>query len=221
MKRFTTILLAVIALAFSLALTGCYNGGTFTAREYSGENITSITIDVTDREIEVSASDDNELHIDYFESEKEYYNISVSDNNELTMTLLQDKKWTDYIGTQPSAANRKIKLRIPESLLTNLSITTTNEAIKLSDVSIIDSVSLVSNGGDIEFNKVDISKELNLTAKNGNIQGTIIGSYDVFSISCEIKKGECNLPLSKPDGEKALRVNCNNGNIIIDFVSAS
>ncbi len=39
----------------------------------------------------------------------------------------------------------------------------------------------------------------------------------VFDYSI-IKKGECNLPLSKTDGEKSLVSDCNNGNIEIEFV---
>ncbi len=57
-----------------------------------------------------------------------------------------------------------------------------------------------------------------MTAKNGNIAGTIIGGWDDFSISCNIKKGDCNLPASKEGGEKLFTASCNNGNINIEFV---
>lgn len=221
MKKHIILLLAITSMLV-FALTGCSSDGNFTARTYSsdGNKIEDITIDVIDREIAVSVSEDNQVHIDYYESEKEYYDISVAENNILKMKLSKSTEWQDYIGTKPAKEYRKINLKIPHALLSSLSITTTNEAIRVSPMAVTDSVSLSSNGGNIEFEQIAVNKALTLTAKNGNIKGTILGSYDAFSIACEIKKGECNLPLQKTEGEKSLKVTCNNGNIRINFVVA-
>ncbi len=59
---------------------------------------------------------------------------------------------------------------------------------------------------------------LKLTAKNGDIQGVVVGSYDDFSIITKIKKGDSNLPLEKKSGDKKLEVTNNNGNINIEIV---
>ena len=58
---------------------------------------------------------------------------------------------------------------------------------------------------------------LELRAKNGNISGTVAGSYDDFAIFSAVKKGESNLPEEKDSGEKTLQVSCNNGDIAIVF----
>ena len=58
---------------------------------------------------------------------------------------------------------------------------------------------------------------LTLSIKNGDIRGTVKGSYDDFSISTEVKKGDCNLP-EKSRGAKTLDVSCNNGDVMIDIV---
>ena len=50
-----------------------------------------------DREIEVTLSDDEQVHIQYSENSKEYYDISVSDGNVLTMVNANNKEWTDYM----------------------------------------------------------------------------------------------------------------------------
>lgn len=221
MKRLTTLLIAITSVIV-LALTGCNSIGNFTALAYSSgdSKIEAVSIDVIDREIAVSGSEDNQIYIDYFESEKEYYEISVSKDNILKMEFSQNKELTDFIGVKTPEQYRKINLKIPYALLSSLTITTTNAAIKLSPIIVSGNVSLSSNGGNIEFEKIDIEKELTLSAKNGNIKGTIIGSYDAFSIECTVKKGECNLPLSKTDGDKSLKVNCNNGDVKIDFIKA-
>lgn len=220
MKKLTVLLVLIANFVLAFALTGCTQGENFTPRTYSSgdANIEAVIIDVLDREIEVSVSDDHQVYIAYFESEKEYYDLSISENNLLTMKFLQNKEWSDFIGTKPTADFRKINLKIPQVLLSNLTIITTNGNIRLSKIEVTESISLLSNGGNIELEQIGVGKALTLTVKNGNIKGTVKGSYDVFSIACDIKKGECNLPLQKADGEKSLEVNCNNGDVKIDFI---
>lgn len=220
MKRLTSLSIVIISLLLAYTLTACNHGDIFTEQAYSsGESIiNAIAIYVQDREVAVSVSDDNQVHIDYFDSKKEYFDISISENNLLTMEFLHNKEWWNFIGTKTKQEFRKISLKIPQTLLSSLTVITSNENISLSKIAITNSISLSSNGGSIELDQIDAGKALTMTVKNGNITGTIIGSYDVFSIACEIKKGECNLPLQKSDGEKSLKANCNNGNIKIDFI---
>ena len=170
-----------------------------------------------DRQIEVSPSEDHQIHIDYFENDKEYYDISVSDESVLTITAADSKEWSDYIGGKAAAEYRKISVRIPDALLQSLTVSTTNEEIVLSELAVTDSVSLSSNGGNIRFAKLTVGREIALTAKNGDISGTVAGSYDDFAIRSAVKKGESNLPETKDGGKKVLNVSCNNGDISIAF----
>lgn len=220
MKKLTVLFVLITNFVLAFALTGCKQGENFIPRTYSSDDakIEDVIIDVFDREIEVSVSDDHQVYIDYFESEKEYYDLSISENNLLTMKFLQNKEWSDFIGMKPTAAFRKINLKIPQVLLSNLTIKTTNGNIRLSKIEVAESISLLSNGGNIELEQIGVGKALTLTVKNGNIKGTVKGSYDVFSIACDIKKGKCNLPLQKVDGDKLLKVNCNNGDVKIAFI---
>ena len=217
MKRITVIALALI---FTMPIAGCSNNSEeFTAQSYVSEDteITAVNIDVRDRAIEVALSADNQVHIDYFESEKESYNILVSDDRALTMTAADSKDWTDYIGGKSSAGARKIVLQIPDSLLSALTLSTTNDDIQLSELSVQGDISLSTNGGNIVFDKVDVGNTINLTAKNGSIEGTIVGGYDDFAISCDIKKGDCNLPTDKRNGAKTLNISNNNGDVAVEF----
>ena len=205
----------------SFILASCSdNSEPFTEKSYTPDiQINELDIDVQDREIEVSVSEDDQIHIDYFENSKEAYEITVSDENVLTMTSAGNKAWTDYIGVKPSAENRKIFLQIPDALLENLMLSTTNEDISLPALAVTGSISISSNGGDIFFDRLNVGNAINLNAKNGDISGTIAGSYDDFAISSEIKKGDSNLPGKKDGGEKTLNVSDNNGDINIEFVN--
>lgn len=216
----------ILSLAFCFALAsfilaGCSGDSEpFSQKEHTADpaQVGAISIDVRDRQIEVSASEDGLIHITYSENSKETYDISVSDDAVLTMTSVSNKEWTDMIGGKPSDQDRIISLQLPDALLSSLTLSTTNEDITLSPLAVTGSVTLSSNGGDISFDALDVGSSLSLTVKNGNISGTVAGSYDDFSIQWEGKKGDSNLPEQKGGGEKALYVSSNNGDVMVEFV---
>lgn len=217
--------IVVLLMCFVLGvtcLTGCAkNDEALIQKSYTAEieEIREVLIDVRDRQIEVALSTDNQIHIDYFENSKEYYDISVSDGHTLTMTSQSDKEWTDYIGGKSAIDTRKISLQLPNEILTTLKLSTTNENISLPAMTVVDELSLSSHGGNIVFEQLNVGKSIYLDSKNGDISGTIIGSYDDYAISCYVKKGESNLPSSKESGTKTLTVSNNNGDVDIEFVS--
>lgn len=219
MKAIAALLMSLVFCA--ACLTGCANNEealiqkSYTAK--SGE-ITNISVDVRDRQIEVFLSDDNYIHIDYFENSKEYYDISVLDGHTLIMTAQSGKEWNDYIGVTPAVGSRKISLYLPDEIITSLKLSTTNEAISLPALNIDGEIFLSSQGGDIVFDKLNVGKTIRLNAKNGNISGTIIGNYNDFAISCNVKKGKRNLPSLKENGTKILAVTNNNGDTDIAFL---
>ena len=218
MKKIISLALCLVLGVF--ALTGCSdNSEPFAEKSYTPDTqVNAVNLDVEDREIEVSLSQDGQVHIDYSENSKEYYEISVS-NGVLTMTSASDKEWTDYIGVKSSDEDRKISLQVPDALLETLTLSTTNEDISLPELAVTGSVSLSANGGDISFEALEVGSALTLSAKNGDISGAVMGSYDDFAIQTEIKKGESNLPDQKDDGEKTLNVSVNNGDVDIEFVN--
>lgn len=99
-----------------------------------------------------------------------------------------------------------------------LTLSTTNEDITLSPLAVTGSVILSSNGGTIIFEGLDVGTGLSLTVKNGNIAGTVAGSYEDFSIQWEGKKGDSNLPEHKDGGAKTLQVSSNHGDVEVEFV---
>lgn len=127
MKGKFLILLIVLLTVFSLS--GC-SAGHFVPGQYVIEEsrVDTINIDVRDRPIDVTVSEDDMIHIEYFTSEEETYGISVSDSGVLTMKSVYNKDWMDYIGSvKPSKGNRVISVRIPECVLSSLDISTTKK----------------------------------------------------------------------------------------------
>ena len=218
MKKIIAFTLCLALSSFALA--GCSGESEpFEEKSYTPDvQVSGINLDVRDREIEVSLSEDEQIHIQYSENDKEYYDISVSDENVLTMVNASNKEWTDYIGGKPSAEDRKIVLQVPDTLLDNLTLSTTNEDVSLPALTITGNITISCNSGNIAFESLSVGNALSLTVKNGDISGKVIGSYDDFAIQTEIKKGDSNLPGNKEDGEKSLNVSCNNGDVDIEFV---
>ena len=95
----------------------------------------------------ISPSADADVHVSYYESEKEYYAIDLSGEGVLSITLETDKDWTDYIGTKPSDSYRKLNISVPEGMLHDLTVKTTNENVKVSYIDVAGTMSLDSNGG--------------------------------------------------------------------------
>ena len=220
MKRM--VLLLGCLLLGGLFLSGCSNQeAPFAEKAYTPEGtVRAIHLDVQDRAVEVVRSQDAQVHIQYAENSKEYYEISVSDDQVLTMTSASDKAWTDYVGGKPSDEDRRIVLQIPEGQLETLTLSTTNEDISVPALSVTGRMELSNNGGNILLENAAVGDTLSLTAKNGDITGTIVGRYEEFAIYTERKKGESNLPEQKTEGEKTLHVSSNNGDIDLSFVEA-
>ncbi len=222
MKKFCIISLVLIASIIGIVfiVASLTSNDKFIYKNYTSneKEIYAIVIDVEDREVEISQSVDDNIHVEYYESEKEFYNLSINDNNEFIISIAYNKSWLDYIGKKPNENYRKIHLQVPNNLLNSIQITTTNEDIKLNNVSFTESIALNTNGGNVEFDNIFVGKQINLIAKNGSITGTIKGDWSDFSISCKIKKGNCNLPTYKDGGTKMLIADCNNGNININFI---
>lgn len=219
MKK-TAILFAAVSFGLAGSLSGCASDEDFTAKRYVAEGeVVSLSVDVSDRAVKLMPSEDGKLRIDYYESEKTSYDILLSEEGVLSVTLDLDQSWTDFVGVQPAAEYRTVCVYLPQEL-TDVSVSTTNEAISATGTIAAQNVSLTVNGGDLSFEKISPGSSVTLNAKNGNITGTILGSWDDYAIACNVKKGESSLPENKTGGSKTLSVDCNNGDVAVEIANA-
>ena len=219
MKKIFVLMIGAVAAIGLLA--GCSNSeSSFEAQSYvSSESVSGVCVDVSNREVKVSLSSDDLVHIDYFESDEESYTISISDDGILNMAAENSEGISEFLGVKSSAEQNKISLQVPSDLLASLEIRTRNENISVAALSVANDITLSNNNGDISFDKLTVGNGLRIENKNGNISGSAVGSYDDFTIFTESKKGESNLPASNEGGAKTLNVTNNNGDIDIAFVN--
>lgn len=215
MKKLSLFFAIALLCLFAFPIAGC-SAPSYTAGSYSAsEAVREISISARDRRVEVFQTEENFLRIDYFYNEKESYDI-VCQEGILTMNLVYDKEWTDYIGGKGKKEERVIRVYLPEEMPATLSVDTTNEDILLSSVSVSEGLRLSANNGNIELKEVSAGQSLELTAKNGNVSGSIAGTYGEYRTEIQIKKGDSNLS-DKSEGEKLLKIDVNNGDIAIQF----
>ena len=172
MKKIVSVLCA--AAVAVVMLLGCADGQTFSENtyDYDCEAITGVFVEVIDRKVEVCLSYDDKIRISCHESEKESYDIRVTDSGELRVEYAANKQWHDFIGTKPSAEYRRISIELPTDVLSDLSISTTNEKIKVIGLSVTRDISLASNGGDIEIVVKNPEPDLEYSAVNTKLVET-------------------------------------------------
>lgn len=206
-----------------LLLCGCESDGESFARQaYTPDGaVREIQIDARDRKIEVKPSEDDQVHLVYYESDKEFYEISNA-GNKLVMTAQNDKTWQDYFGSKAAGAgSRTIELRVPAAGMASVDLKTTNEDIVLTSLAVTGEVTAFANHGSVSFSALEAGQGVSLEAKNGGVSGTLTGRYEDYAIESHVKKGKSNLPEQKADGEKTLSVRTNNGDIEVAFQGAA
>lgn len=219
MKRFVHMLL--LSAVIALSLTGCgARSADFTHKTYSvdASSITQLMVDARDRAVEVAPSEDDQIHISYAESPTEQWAIEVFDDGTLIVRTQFDKEPSDYVGVKAPQDVRQLRIQVPPRAIAALDIATTNAPISIGAIGSIEDATLDVNGGDIGFDNLEVSHSIQLAAKNGNITGSIVGSYADFSIDCSVKKGSCNLPDHTNGGAKHITLTLNNGDACIDLV---
>lgn len=213
-----TMLALALVPALCLPLVGCDSGSeTMSRKTYdSGDTaISAIVIDVKDSAVAVAASKDDQVHIEYGETDKQRYDIAAADGT-LTMRSVDNRNWSDYIGVSGSG-DRTVTVSVPENSMDSLSVATTKQDIDVSALSADGEISLSANNDDIDFDSLDAGKAVRLNVKNGDIDGTLAGDYGDYTITTSIKKGDSNLPSGATNGDKTLDVTANNGDVNIQF----
>ncbi|WP_313894133.1 DUF4097 family beta strand repeat-containing protein [Psychrobacillus sp.] len=173
------------------------------------DKVTQISLSDRDRKVELVESMDSKIHITYFESDKESYEVNITEENELVMKLVTDKDWKDYVGLDTDKAYRLVQIAVPSGISSGVNIITSKANIILSDVNIDGSVEATTSDGSIEITNASVSDNLKLKNKNDDI--ILSGVNAVGSIDATISNG--NIEVTKVAVDKALKLKTKNGDI--------
>lgn len=155
--------------------------------------------------ITFTKSDDDKIHIDYLESEKESYDISQDDD--IVIHKKTSYKWYEYI-FRFDFYKRNLKIAIPENYKGNIELTTVNGGISLSDVS-VNHINITTSNG-----KVDVvntkAANCDIATNNGGI--SLINTVITNDISAKTSNGKITLDKMNFGGDVSLK--SSNGSIV-------
>ena len=173
--------LAMVDFNFEKLNTEKYTEKTYST---SAVDVNKIVVSEINRRVEVKKSADNNIHIYYFESDKEHYNISLV-NKELSISTENNMEWYDYIKPTFNFYNLSLRLEIPENILENINIETKNGDIIAEDISVSQNISLKTNNGRI-YSKDISCQTFDCNSYNGRIE---IDEIIANSLKSDIKNG--------------------------------
>lgn len=126
--------------------------------------------------IEFKISDNDKLRIEYYDSNLVTHNMLKDRTNDNTLTVSSDnhKKWYDYIGTV-SIETPKMTIYLPEKNCEKITVDTTNGAITVNDVN-AKRIELFSTNGSVTVDGCKSDNYIGLHTTNGTVtaKNTII-----------------------------------------------
>lgn len=219
--------LLLTIMMFSLVGCSQEDDSIHTKSYTSKEQVNSIKISEVDANTKLTISNDNDIHVKYWEGDHDKYKIEVENN-----ALLVEK--VESNNENLNLTDKTTEIQIPSKIYKNIDIKNLNGDI---DVECIkgESMVLYSTNGNIEVEKTnndkldiksengDISmdsiegKDITLYNNNGNIAGDINDREDEFDIRSKVENGENNLVNQINNKGKKLVVQNNCGDVEIQF----
>ncbi len=185
------ILLLVGGLIFIIALSNAKFDFTklstqkFESNTYKlEENFENIYINVETSNVTLAISNDNQCKVECFEEEKVKHSVKIQ-NNTLTISAVDNRKWFDYVGINFQTPT--IKIYLPKNTYLSLSIANKTGNIDLPNNFTFESIAIVGTTSNVSCfaqitNNIEIetttgnivlgsteTKNINLTATTGNI----------------------------------------------------
>jgi len=209
---------AIVTLALVIFISACSTNSnsqkdatSFEEKNYAieADKVTQISLSDKGRTVELVESPDNKIHIKYFENNKEFYDVKVTDENELVMKLATDKNWKDYVGLDTDKEHRIVQIAVPNGINSDFNILTSKGNIVLSKINIGGSVEAATSDGKIEVTNVTVHDNLKLTTKNDDI--ILTAANTAGSIDAAISNG--NIKLEKAAVDDTLKLTTKNGDI--------
>ncbi|MDF9664049.1 DUF4097 family beta strand repeat-containing protein [Bacillus wiedmannii] len=220
-KPFKRVLAVTVLVGSVLAFTSaCTNDASsdkqkhpikYEEKSYSIEagKISQISLSDMDRSVDVVKSNDNEIHITYFENDKESYEINVSDEKNLIMKASTNKELKDYVGLNSDKTHRNVKISVPRGMESGMEIKTSKGDINLSEINISGSVDAITSNGKIKASNVAIEKSFKMETKNDDINLSNVNVKG--SVDATVSNG--NLDIEKVAVEDTLKLDSKNGGI--------
>ncbi|MEM1484376.1 DUF4097 family beta strand repeat-containing protein [Oscillospiraceae bacterium PP1C4] len=217
------VVLTVVGIGLTSAAVVMVNGDfkrlsttdPYEEKEYyvKADGINTITFNDSSARVNIVKSNDNQIRLNYFENEKEYYTIDVSDNGELAIMFESNIKWQNFVGFNLGSRDF-FEIAIPENIKCDISLKTSNGIITADNLSIDGDISLKTSNGAIALSNINTDGNVTAVTSRGSISASNLSSQD---FSAKSSTGE--LRLTDVICEVKITAETSNGEIEIANIS--
>ena len=131
--------------------------------------ITRIEVDVDNVEIIVEPSEDDGVHIVYFENNRMTYEIKEGSNQKLTITNKFSNNINDWIGVSITEGENYLKILVPSDSKVEIDIDGSNGSIRVEDIQLSKALIKTSNAK-ISLQDVDVLDRFEVKTSNSKIE---------------------------------------------------
>ena len=170
----------------------------------------AIEIDESDTNINIGRSDDNNIHITYFENKNEKYDISESD------TLKIKKKSSGIFKFGFSTQITYLNIDIPEKCKASIIVDSDNSNVKAENIN-TKSFKICVDDGNININKLNADGNSDISTKSGNIKF----SESEFTNDFSVKTSDGNISSENCSYKEKSDYKTDNGNVTLKDITCS
>ena len=201
--------MTVLSWDFSKLSTAQYE----TNRHEIGEKFSNISVETDTTDLTFALSEDGICRVECYEESKGKHTVAVQDDT-LTIKLVNEKAWYDYIGIHFAAP--KIKVYLPEKEYASLCVRNSTGKVEMGEAFKFENVDISLTTGGVDFHS-SVSETLKIGTSTGAIFVSDIsagavdlsastGEIAISSVTCH---GDTNIALST--GKTRLKdVTCKN-----------
>jgi len=131
--------------------------------------ITRIEVDVDNVEVIVEPSDDDGVHVVYFENNRMTYEIKEGSNQKLTIKNKFSNNISDWVGINISEGENYLKILVPSDSKVEIDIEGSNGSISVEDIQLSKALIKTSNAK-ISLQDVDVLDRFEVKTSNGKIE---------------------------------------------------
>lgn len=212
--------LALFATSLSMVdgnLAGLGRRTAFEEKTYTvqGAAVSAIALRDTNTAVQMVASPDDQIHLNYVESEWDFYDIDLSSSGTLTIAYRDDRPWFERIFDFSFSRGNATVLAIPAAYLGGVSLSTSNARISASDVDLRGDLTLRTSNGRIQLDGLNLLGQLRITTSNGLVE---LRRVEADTISTQTNNGAVTATEVRAGAELVLRTS--NGRLTVSSITA-
>ena len=174
----------------------------------STKTIRAISIVDNNTDIQVLSSSDDKIHITYYENDKNYYELSESDDGDLVIIKKSNREWYEYF-FNIQFGKPTLLVEVPENYNNDMTIQSHDGQIIMEDIR-VDDLLLASSDDKIQIENVSASGCLE--AKTSDNTVCITNTIVTGDIVCQTSSGK--IDLNTVEG-KSIKAENADGNITL------